>query len=191
MDYTRNISIDVNAVSEHTVVRVKQGDHSTRYIHITLTSDGVPVSPPPGTTAVFRLEKPDGKAIFNGAEINSDGTITVEMTSACTTVVGRSKADISLIKDGSGLSTVVFCIDVLPSPDVAGRIISTDEFLMLDTAISDAVNAAERAESVYEKLAIFGFSAETDGHVYVWNVEHLDDIDFVLQPNGHMEVING
>lgn len=141
MDYTRNIVLDVNAISASTVVRAKQGDNSTRFINITLTEDQQRVTPDSDATAQFRLEKPDRHAILDSAVINSDGTITVELTSQCTAVVGRAKADICIMKDGKCLSTATFFLEVLASPDIADRALSSDSFGLLDEAIARSQQA--------------------------------------------------
>lgn len=141
MEYTRNIVLDVNAISASTVVRAKQGDNSTRFINITLTKDQAVVRPDTDATAQFRLEKPDKKAILDSGVINSDGTITIELTSQCTAVPGRGKADICIMKDGHCLSTATFILEVLASPDIANRALSSDSFGMLDEAIARSQEA--------------------------------------------------
>lgn len=157
MEYTRNIVLDVNAVSASTVVRAKQGDNSTRFINITLTEDQVLVRPDADATAQFRLEKPDKKAILDSGVINADGTITIELTGQCTAVPGRGKADICIMKDGHCLSTATFILEVLASPDIANRALSSDSFGLLDEAIArsqeaegDAREAITLAEEAIE-----------------------------------------
>lgn len=150
MDYTRNIVLDVNAISASTVVRAKQGDNSTRFINITLTEDQQRVTPDSDATAQFRLEKPDKHAILDSAVINSDGTITVELTSQCTAVVGRAKADICIMKDGKCLSTATFFLEVLASPDIADRALSSDSFGLLDEAIARSQQAEGDAREAIE-----------------------------------------
>lgn len=132
MNYTRNIYLDVNATSAVTVVKAKQGDDSLRYINITLQKDGVKLTPETGCSATFRLEKPDGKAVVNSASIGSDGTITVTLTKQCTAKEGKCKADI-FITDSSGntISTALFVLEVVKSPDVTNQIASSDEYGVL------------------------------------------------------------
>ena len=163
MEYTRNIVLDVNAVSASTVVRAKQGDNSTRFINITLTEDQVLVQPDADATAQFRLEKPDKKAILDSGVINSDGTITVELTSQCTAVPGRGKADICIMKDGHCLSTATFIIEVLASPDIANRALSSDSFGLLDEAIArsqEAEGDAREAIDIANEAAQYAIDNE-------------------------------
>lgn len=152
MEYTRNIVLDVNAISAAAVVKAKQGDNSTRFITVTLTKDGVPVVPEDGATAQFRLHKPDKRAVLNSGTINSDGTITVELTDQCTAVIGRATADISIMKDGKCLSSAIFYLEVIASPDIANRAASSDEFGLLDEAIAKAETAIQDVDDAIEAM---------------------------------------
>lgn len=138
MNYTRYITLDINAISPSTVVVVKQGDTSTRYVNVTLTKDDEQYIPEAGVTAVFRYEKSDGYGGLNTAAIQSDGSIMVELSSQVTVVSGKVLADICLMKNGEVLSTVSFTIDVLPVPNVTQRAVSSDDFKILSELISGA-----------------------------------------------------
>lgn len=152
MEYTRNIVLDVNAVSAAAVVKAKQGDNSTRFINITLHRDGIPVTPEEGATVQFRLEKPDRHAVLNSGTINTDGSVTVELTGQCTAVPGRATADISVMKDGKCLSSAVFYLDVLEAPDIANRTASSDEFGLLDEAIAKAEAAFQDVDEAIGEM---------------------------------------
>lgn len=141
MNYTRHIYLDVNATSAVTTVKAKQGDDSLRYINATLLRDGTQVVPDNGATAIFRLEKPDGHAVINNATIEQNGTVTIQLTSQCTAVVGRCKADILIMVSEQTISTAVFILEIVKSPDVANQINSSDEFNVL-------IDVLERAEAV-------------------------------------------
>lgn len=139
MNYTRQIFLDVNATSAVTVVKAKQGDDSLRFINVTLVKDGVQVVPDNGATATFRLEKPDGHAVVNTATINQNGSVTITLTAQCTAVPGRCKADVMIKENDLTISTALFILEVVASPDVANQATSSDEF----TALSEAIAWAE------------------------------------------------
>lgn len=139
MDYTRYISLDVNATSAVTVVKAKQGDDSLRYINITLMKDGVKITPEAGSTATFRLEKPDGKAVISTCTKESNGTVTATLTAQCTAVSGRCKADICITdSNGKTISSAMFTLEVVASPDGTNRVASTDEYAILSELIQEA-----------------------------------------------------
>ena len=141
MNYTRHIYLDVNVTSASTIVKAKQGDKSLRFINATLLRDGVQVVPDNGASAIFRLEKPDGHAVINTATIESNGTVTIELTSQCTAAHGRCKADILIMVGEDTISTANFILEVVKSPDVADTLNSSDEFNVLTDML-------ERAEAV-------------------------------------------
>lgn len=146
MNYTRQIYLDVNATSAVTVVKAKEGDDSLRYVNVILLRDGTQIVPNNGMSAVFRLEKPDGKAVVNNATIESDGSITVQLTAQCTAVAGRCKADVLLMANGETISTALFILEVVKSPDVANQLNSSDEFGVLADMMDRATAVVTEGE---------------------------------------------
>lgn len=146
MNYTRQIYLDVNATSAVTVVKAKEGDDSLRYVNVILLRDGTQFVPDNGMSAVFRLEKPDGKAVVNNATIESDGSITVQLTAQCTAVAGRCKADVLLMANGETISTALFILEVVKSPDVANQLNSSDEFGVLADMMDRATAVVTEGE---------------------------------------------
>lgn len=146
MNYTRQIYLDVNATSAVTVVKAKEGDDSLRYVNVILLRDGTQIVPDNGMSAVFRLEKPDGKAVVNNATIESNGSITVQLTAQCTAVAGRCKADVVLMANGETISTALFILEVVKSPDVANQLNSSDEFGVLADMMDRATAVVTEGE---------------------------------------------
>lgn len=149
MNYTRFITLDVNAATAMTVINVKRSDAFTRFINITLMKDGAKYTPEAGVWVMFRCEKPDGKGVITDSRyedeelnrhlvvLNGDGTITVELIGQVTTCVGRCMCDICLLSEGKVLSTTPFIINVQPIPNVANLAISSDDFRTLINIISE------------------------------------------------------
>lgn len=127
-----------------------------RFINVTLLRDGVQVIPDTECTAIFRLEKPDGHAVINNATIESNGTITIVLTAQCTAVAGRCRGDVLLRLVDETISTAVFILEVVKSPDVANTINSSDEFNVL-------IDMLERAESIVQEgeTAVFTITLPT------------------------------
>lgn len=110
MNYTRNITLDMNLEHDSPAVRVKQGDKLSRFIRATLTMDDEPYVPEADVSAMFRCEKPDGHAVVTDSAqvdpdydrylvvINGDGSITIELTEQVTAVPGRCKCDLCLYR---------------------------------------------------------------------------------------------
>lgn len=152
MNYTREITLDINLEKELPVVRVKQGDASARYVQATLTQDGEIFIPDNGVEIMFRCEKPDGRAVLEDTETldaelnrylvinNGDGTVTVELVEQVTTAPGKCRCDLCLYKDEKILSSLPFVIQVIPSPNTTMLAVSSDDFRTLVGRIKAAEN---------------------------------------------------
>lgn len=145
MQYTQELTLDVARQYTYSYIQAKQGDDASRYVKITVTANGVTQAVPTTATATFRALKPDGKSIYNSATINSDGTVTVELTEQTLAVPGRVMADVSITDSGTVLSVVSFCIDCLPAP--LGENIDSETELLVLTAALEKTDAALEAEA--------------------------------------------
>ena len=128
MNFTYELTLDINPAHEIPVVRVKQGDAYTRFLDITLTKDGETYTPESGVEITFRCQKPNGTCVFeDSAEEdatldrylvvdNGDGTVTVELVADVTSDVGSCRCDLCLYKDEQVMSSMQFIIQVFPSP---------------------------------------------------------------------------
>ena len=163
MEYTKSLKLDMNPSSVPPVIRVKQGDGFARFVRITLTRDGVTYIPEEGVYFVFRCEKPDGRAVVTDSRttdpelerklINVDtstGVVTVELIDQVDAVVGLCKCDLCLIKAEKVLSTVPFMIEIIASPDVADRSISSDAFRVFENALAEFDEKIDEVDEVVE-----------------------------------------
>lgn len=137
MEYIQNIKLDLGNCPGYQIVQAKQGDCSSRFLNVTLTCNGAAWQPS-GESVSLRCSKPDGTAVINPATVNEDGTITVELTQQILAVAGSVYADLCLFgREGEILSTASFLIEVEPAPS-GEEVISSSEFLMLQTLIGEA-----------------------------------------------------
>lgn len=151
MDITQKITLDLDRRSVYTAICAKQGDEKSRKVQITLVSGGAVYKAPSGAQAKFRAQKPDGTMVLNPAVLNSDGTVTVELTRQTIAVPGEVTADVYLTDStGSVLSSASFVIHVEPAP--AGvQTDSENEFLhlvaLVERAESASVTAGQQAQA--------------------------------------------
>lgn len=133
MNYTQDITLDLNSNSAYTVVDAKQGDVNSRVLHVTYTQNGAPYLVNTNNSVALRFRKPDGHVALNDATINYDGTVTVTFTYQCLVVSGRGYADlVEFNSSGQVLSTVSFIVNIMPQPNwSADDALSSDEFLYL------------------------------------------------------------
>lgn len=159
MQYVQEISLDVSGKLRYKYIDAKQGDNASRYLKITLLANGKKITPETGETAIFRCLKPDGHSCLNSGTINSDGTVTVELTNQVLACKGTTKADVSLMKGDTVLSTVTFFIQVEEAPISANIAASSDEFLLLVEKTSEAVEAIEEAKAATQSANSAALSA--------------------------------
>ena len=125
-----NLSLDLYYNEEKTI-DTKEYDKNSRYITVSLTYKGKEYQIS-GDTIKARIKwlKPDKKPVFNDCVINSDNTITIDLTEQMLIVSGVAKATLSLydINTDQVLSTTSFNAVVEASAVPDDTILSSDEF---------------------------------------------------------------
>lgn len=129
MKYIQTLELDFNAAERPICIHAKQGDRKSRFVKIIPTADGISFLPD-GASAVFRCEKPDGKAIFNSAEILEDHTVQIELTDSLLACPGIAQCELTLYDGNTVLSSCGFWVHIMRSvSDEAVE--SSDEFTQL------------------------------------------------------------
>lgn len=149
MEYIKEITADFSGENLFGYITAVQGD-TARTVKVKMTANYQPYTPEEGTTAVLRAVKPDGKTVFNDATIETDGTVTANLTEQITAAVGNVRCELSLYgAQGGTLTTVKFIVKVTPA-SVSPEITSSDEFLALEQALKDVANAGNVAQAALE-----------------------------------------
>ena len=151
-DYTRALTLDVNAENNHQFIKAKQGDLTLRKLAISLLKDGVMFAPSGVAKYVFRCAKPDGTAVVlegTGSSVPieaapSTGTYTVTLSEQCLAVAGRVICDFAMMDSSDNvLSSADFILDVVPMPDIGNLVRSSTEWERLNEAIEAAENFSD------------------------------------------------
>lgn len=148
VQYVQPIELDVANCNLYKCIYAKQDDAKSRYIKATILVNGEKKAVSSDMRAMFRAVKPDGKAIYNPAIVNDDGTVTAELTQQTLAVEGTVDADILIMSsDGEELSTAPFKIEVekAPSGSLAD---SKNEMLVLQKLIDDSEAALKKLGNV-------------------------------------------
>lgn len=125
-----NLSLDLYYNEEKTI-DTKEYDKNSRYITVSLTYKGKEYQiSDDSVKARIKWLKPDKKAVFNDCVINSDNTITIDLTEQMLITSGVAKATLSLydINTDQVLSTTSFNAIVEASAVSDDTILSSDEF---------------------------------------------------------------
>lgn len=118
-------------------VKLVQYDDAYSVGVFSLTENGQPFTIPSGATAKVRFKKPDGKGVYNDAEIVSD-TVKVTFTQQMTAAFGAGFLNIELTVDGCVKCSEPLQVAVLENAVQEGQIESTDEFLTLEEILQQA-----------------------------------------------------
>lgn len=143
-----NLSLDLYYNEEKTI-DTKQYDKNSRYITVSLTYKGKEYQIS-GDTIKARIKwlKPDKKAVFNDCVINSDNTITIDLTEQMLISSGVAKATLSLydINTDQVLSTTSFNAIVEASAVSDDTILSSDEYNSLHDEFKRLNNKVEELD---------------------------------------------
>lgn len=160
-NYTKDLILDVGKKYLLSPVYAKQGDMASRYLKITMMNGDSQYKPASGNTAKFRALKPDGNSVMNPATINSDGTVTCELTAQTLACAGIVKADVVILDGNSkALASASFDIAVERAP-IGEDIESKDEFKEILELIDEASAAVSAANTATSKANTAASSANT------------------------------
>ena len=137
---------------KNVIVNAKQFDKSARYLLVNCYNQGQRVVFNSGFHAAYvRYRKSDGYGVFNACTVNQDGSITVELTEQMLASAGACYGDIVVVNntvlatsgdipiitsngqiiqvnDGGIVSTMNFCVNVVPTPMNNSEIESSYEY---------------------------------------------------------------
>lgn len=157
MEYTQEITLDLNSNTAPPIIYTKQGDADTRVLEIHLMEDGNEYQPPADAFAVFRMRKPDGTTIGAGVDDTTitsvnNNVITVRLSEQALAAAGRGLADILLYNGNQYLSTASFILVIQPAPVAVMRgVVSSNEYAYfqdcLDALATILPSAQEAANS--------------------------------------------
>ena len=110
---TKKIALEVSKPNTLKVIVAKQGDNRSRFLKVTFANDNKKIEIPPSATAIINALRGDGTSKSFAGEVNSDGTVTVPLTSWILELEGIVECDISAIdEDGRRLTTSTFVVEV-------------------------------------------------------------------------------
>lgn len=130
-------------------VHIVQYDDSLPVLAVRLFRDGKSYGVPEGAEVNIRLNKPDGKFVYNPAlGCNaSRGTVYFEITSQMASYAGEANPVVEVIQDGSIASSSPIAVMIDRNPVQIGQIESCSEGKSLLQYVSGAKEAAEAAKA--------------------------------------------
>lgn len=129
---TKTIKIHALENKVTPVIKCIQAD-SGRQIVIDVTD----VEIPSGASARVYAVKPSNLVVYDDLTVNSDGTLTLDITNQMIAETGDTQAQVTITSGLETLTTFMFIFRVLEKLQDDGAIESTDEYTALEEALSD------------------------------------------------------
>lgn len=166
MEYTQKITLDLNAKSAPPIIYAKQGDADTRILEVHIMEDGNEYQPEPGTSALYRVLKPDGTYIGDdgGGEIAglSNNIVYIRLSEQALAAAGRALVDVLLYKGTQYLSTMSFILNIQSAPTQVMRgVVSTNEYAIFSSLMSSLGEALGSVASYATRAETAASRAET------------------------------
>lgn len=199
MEYIKEIILNLTPSGDIPVVRVKQGDSSTRFIRATVLRGDDIFIPGAEQTILFREEKPDGHGVLTDSTYydielgrylvinNGDGTVSIELTAQTTTCPGFCKCDLCFVIGDAVISTAPFLIEVDAAPGISDTIVSSDDFRTLINALRD-VGLSSTTE--LSDMTDVNLDSVIDGQILVffsssrkWENKSIEDYGYQTEQN--------
>ena len=126
-------------------VHLVQYDQTVPIIAVSLTENDSQYTIPTGAAVNVRMDKPDGKHVYNPAlGISADGkTVYIGVTVQMTTAWGRSAPIIEIVVGGGIVGSAAFPVIIDENPVPESAIESTDEFLTIQQLAAQVQQAAK------------------------------------------------
>lgn len=166
MEYTQEITLDLNSNAAPPIIYTKQGDADTRVLEIHLMEDGNEYQPPADAFAVFRMRKPDGTTIGAGVDDTTitsvnNNIITVRLSEQALAAAGRGLADILLYNGDQYLSTASFILVIQPAPVAVMRgVVSSNEYSIFESLLSSLGDTLPAVQSAAAEAVAASNSAQ-------------------------------
>lgn len=142
----KRISVDVAADNIFQAIVAKQFDTGSRFLTVSLVNEGTALVVNQGSTVIINACRADGDAKAFAGTVNTDGTITVPITSWMLALDDKVKCDISVVDaDQTKLTSTMFEINVEEAA-YSGSDISQDENYDLLVSLLAEVSDAKTAE---------------------------------------------
>lgn len=145
MEYIAEIRADLNGYPGTEKLVMKQGDFNDRYVAVTLTRDGVPVSIGADVTPRVAMGKPDGTQVLadNNIQVLDDGSLKIQITPQMSTAAGHGQLEIGLYRENALISTAVIDVLIYPGAVSMLKIASSDEYQALVDALAQIAPAID------------------------------------------------
>lgn len=143
----KKITVDVARRNTFQAIIAKQNDQNSRFLEVTLTNEGSPITIEQSSSVMLNAKRADGESKSFSGEVNTNGTVTVPLANWMLMLDDIVHCDITII-DGEErkLTSTSFTIEVESAANADDDVIDDDEFDVVSKLISECVDATTKAQ---------------------------------------------
>lgn len=165
---TKEISVDVSKKNMFEAIVAKQRDTNSRFLKVTLCNEGKKISVPQTAQAVLNVRRADKSSMAFLGTVNSDGTVTVPLTSWVLGLDDVVSCSVSIIGDDEQrLTSTSFEVNV-EAAEYCGDDISEEEaedvLTQLLATAAAANTAAANADTKAQAANIAAYNANSNAN---------------------------
>ena len=164
MKIIQELSLDTSRENVYKVIHAKQYDEDSRFLKITVTTQGEEQEIENGSTIVFSAKRADLQEKDFAGDVNADGTITVPLPNWMLQQAGKCACSISVIKDGEKFSTLNFTVYVEAAPTNSDHIAEDENYdilVRLVTRVEGVVNHIDELDKTIQEAEKSAVEAAT------------------------------
>lgn len=138
----KEITVDVAKRNLFQAIVAKQNDNNSRFLKVTLCNEGEKINVPSAASVIINAERADNSVAGFMGSVNSDGTVTVPLTSWMLALDDVVRCSISVIDtEEQKLTSTSFSIDVEAAEFSDTDITEDENYDILIRLISDCADA--------------------------------------------------
>lgn len=148
----KEITVDVAKKNLFQAIVAKQNDNNSRFLKVTLCNEGEKITVPSAASVIINAERADDSSAGFMGTVNSDGTVTVPLTSWMLALDDVVRCSISVIDtEEQKLTSTSFSIDVEAAEFSDTDITEDENYDILIRLISDCADAKLNCETATAK----------------------------------------
>lgn len=174
--YEKHISLDLSAEDSYKHISAKQGDYDSRYIRVTVLSDGNFFKVEESDVVSLRCTHEDGTFDMDVGTVHEDGTVSLKIPKSILNRIGSAECDVSIAREGNGLiSTSCFSLSVEKS-SLTGNV-DDGENIMTPSELFAEMSAAIDAKHKHNgNLEILDKISESEEGSFLFNGKELSAV---------------
>ncbi|MBQ2973319.1 MAG: BppU family phage baseplate upper protein [Clostridia bacterium] len=188
--YEKPISLDLSAEDKYKHISAKQGDYDSRYLRVTVLSDGTMFKLVDSDAVALRCTHEDNTFDMDIGTVNDDGTVSVKIPKSILSRIGSVDCDVSIAREGCGLiSTSSFLLKIEKS-SLTGNIDTGDD-IKTPSELFAEISANTEARHKHNNIDTLHKISESENGSFLFNGEEIKQTtDTELSENSENAIQN-